>query len=84
MQPIGKNDTVILSDSFSGKVMDIIATDAITVFKIQRFPDNEVIYVEANMVLLKKQCTLNYVSTFFYGVVGFLFYVMELLMKGRL
>jgi hypothetical protein len=81
MQPVRKNDTVILSDSVSGKVLDIITTSTGEVFKIQKFPGDQIMYVEAHMVRLGKQCRRNYMLTISHEVVGFLPYILNRLIR---
>ena len=83
MHPIGKNDLVILGSSEIGMVTDVINSDGITVFKISRLSDNNVVYMEANMVLLKNRCRRNSLMSFSYEIAAFLAYIMALVIKRR-
>jgi hypothetical protein len=53
MLAIRKNDIIILSDSESGKVVDIIITNSLKVYKAEK-PDNQIMYVEESLVRLSK------------------------------
>ena len=82
MQPVRKNDTVVLCDDVSGRVIDIIITSStIKVLKVQTLLDNQIMYVEAHMVRLERQCTKNYLLTISREVVDFLLYTLTCLLR---
>lgn len=60
---IRKNDIVVLPDGSEGKVLSIVLTGSITVYKIRK--DNTVEYFEAYKVRLKKRHFLNAVLALF-------------------
>lgn len=84
MQPVRKNDIVVLSDDISGRVIDIITSSNIKVLKLQKLTDDHVMYVEAHMVRLEKQCTKNYMLTISHEVVSFFLYTLTCLLRGIL
>lgn len=73
MLAIRKNDTIMLSDSESGKVVDIITTNSVKVYKVEK-SDNQILYVEERLVRLSKQCRINYMRTFSREILNFLHY----------
>lgn len=83
MYPIRKNDIVSISDSIIGKVVDVITSKTIKVFKVKKYCDNEIIYVEANMVLLKKQSGRNFLLTFFGEIVVFLWHIIKVFINPK-
>ncbi|MEO5600726.1 MAG: hypothetical protein ABIR06_07355 [Cyclobacteriaceae bacterium] len=78
MLSIRKNDTVILAGGVSAKVIDIITTELINVYKIKKLTDNQILYVEDNMVRLEKQCTKNFILMISREAVNFLRYTLKL------
>jgi hypothetical protein len=70
---IGKNDVVILPDSDSGRIVKVIASENITVYKIMK-SDGSILYMEANKVQLGKQSRRNYMLTFSSEIINFLMY----------
>lgn len=76
MLPIRKHDMVILPDSGIGKVLDIIPTELVTVYKVEKLVDNQIMYVEETLVRLGKQCTASYVLTLSYEIWNFLCYTL--------
>lgn len=81
MQPVRKNDIVVLSDDANGKVIDIITSSTIKVLKVQKLTDSHVMYVEAHMVRLEKQCPKNYMRTVSREVVSFFLYTLTCLIR---
>lgn len=77
MLVIRKNDTVKLSDANSAKVLDIISTAAIKVYKIQKLKSNQIMYVEENLLRLEKQCRISYFIMFSYEAARFFLYVLN-------
>jgi len=77
MLSIRKNDTVILAGHVSAKVIDIITTEIIKVYKIKKSCDHQIIYVEDKMVYLEKQCPKNYILMISREVVNFLRYTLD-------
>ena len=76
MFSIRKNDTVILAGRVNAKVIDIITTELIKVYKIKKSCDHQIIYVEDKLVHLEKQCPKNYILMVSREVVNFLLYTM--------
>jgi hypothetical protein len=78
MPAIGKNDTVILENSEGGKVVDVIRTAEIEVFKIMRANHGDIIYVEASKVRLLKQCAVNFAFAFSLEILNFVLYTLNI------
>ena len=74
MFPIRKKDTVILTDSSIAKVVDIITTEVAKVYKVEKFADKQIMYVEEKRVRLNKQYKLNYIITFTCELINFFCY----------
>lgn len=77
MLPIRKNDIVSLAQG-SGRVLDIIATNLADVYKVEKLDDRQIIYVEARMTHLAKQCFRSQVATYSREVINFLAYTVKI------
>jgi hypothetical protein len=78
MLTIRRNDIITLADRTPGLVVGIITTKTAEVYKIKKITDQQVIYVEDNMVRLERQFTKNFILTFLKEMVNFLCYTLNL------
>lgn len=83
MLPIRKNDIVSFVQSGRGKVLDIIATNLVNVYKVQKLDDRQVMYVEDKVIQLEKQCLRSWLKTYAKEVLNFLSYTLKIRVGNR-
>jgi hypothetical protein len=75
MPTIQKNDMVRLADCTMGRVMEVINTNGLRVYKIEKMASSEVTYLEGSLILLSKQSSRNFFICAMKEVACFLLYI---------
>jgi hypothetical protein len=75
MPTIEKNDIVRLADCTVGRVVQVIKTNRLRIYKIEKMASREVTYLEGSLIQLCKQSSRNFFISAITEVGCFLLYI---------